>query len=201
MARSGRKRKFKGHLGAGGDGDDGSRRPDDRVRTSRQPHRRVLDDADRRAEEAESPIGRLLLAGHLKTSRDVTGEEPRDRYLAATLFATAVGAYRSVIGAPSTTGGGGGKGYECDVDLCAVDPERCICLQRKTRYRFAYESLAAVGRHAVLAVNRVVIYREPITAAEIVYLVAGLDALVTHFGLTNRRREHSIRNTQSEIVD
>lgn len=199
MARSGRKRKFKGHLGAGGD--DGSRQPDDRVRTSRQPHRRVLDEEDRRAEEAESPIGRLLLAGHLKTSRDVTGDEPRNRYLAATLFATAVGAYRTVIGAPSTTGGGGGKGYECDVDLCAIEPERCECLRRKTRYRFAYEALASVGRRAVMAVNHVVIHREPITAAEIVYLVAGLDALVTHFGLTNRRREHSIRNTQSEIVD
>ncbi len=175
---SGRKRKFKGHLGTR------EERPDDRLRASRQPHRRVLGPADRLAEEAESPIGRLLLAGYLGSPRDISGEEPRHRYHAAILFVAAVGAYRSVIGAPSTVGGGG-EGYAC---VCADQPERCECLRRQTRYRFAFEALAGAGRHAVLAVNRVVIHREPITAMEIGYLVDGLDALVTHFGLARRPR-------------
>jgi hypothetical protein len=39
------------------------RKPDDRIRTSRQPHRRDLKDEDRLSERAESALGRLALRG------------------------------------------------------------------------------------------------------------------------------------------
>ncbi len=169
---------------------------DDRIRTSRQPHRRLLPEELRCAEEAESPLGRLYLAKLLRSREDAErDDEPaRDRYNAGTMYAFAVGAYRAVIGAPNGTAGGG-RGYPCDTVVCALDPGKCECLRRKARYNNAFEALSDVGRRQLLAVNRVVAHREAIAPEEMVYLIEGLEALVWHFGLTRRRRPEHHRNT------
>ncbi|MGY3393460.1 hypothetical protein ACVWW6_006051 [Bradyrhizobium sp. USDA 3311] len=162
MARAGRKRK------------NGPRHPngqlkkpkkkdvDDRVRTLRQPHRRALahelraagadfDEVQKytRGEEAESPIGRLWAAGHLKLPADVDDQPARDRYDAGNMFAQVVGAYRSVIESPRDVAGSG-RGYPCDPLGCHAQeqlPEderwiRCECRARRRRYTEAYEALA-----------------------------------------------------------
>lgn len=200
MARAGRKRK------------NGPRHPggqlirprkedlDDKVRTSRQPHRRALArelragkvDAETvqklsGGEEAESPIGRLWAAGHLKTSGDADSQAARDRYDAASMFASIVGAYRSVIEAPRDVAGSG-RGFPCQDLLCALARENCECERRKIRYTRAYEALAKIGRRAIVAVNAVAIHREQIAQQELVYLVSGLEGLRRHFGLTERRK-------------
>lgn len=74
---------------------------------------------------------------------------------------------------------------------CQAAGEGCACARRKARYDGAFEALGEAGRRALLAVNRVAVHGEAITAQDVVYLDRGLDALRDHFGLTNRRRrEH-----------
>lgn len=186
MARSGRKRKFEGYL-ASDTSQARQERTDDRVRTSRQPHRRAIHEHDRLAQEAESPIGRMLLKGQLDRKSDHTGEEPRDRYNAASLYAAAVGAYRSSIGAPVSTGGSG-RGYPCEPVGCAIDSSGCECLLRRVKYNLAYEALAKAGRRAIWAVNEAVVHRRAVDPVMMPYVVAGLDELVTHFGLMRKRQ-------------
>jgi hypothetical protein len=131
---------------------------DDRVRTSRQPHRRVVahelrangaDDLDVQkasaGEEAESPIGRLWLGGHLRLQGDADEAAARDRYDAANMFSQIVGAYRSVIESPKDVAGSG-RGFPCEPVQC-LDKERlpdhrCECEVRLRRYMSAYEALA-----------------------------------------------------------
>lgn len=144
MARAGRKRTSKKRAPKlqpwerTGYHDD----PDDRVRTSRQPHRRPLAKELRVAEEAESPLGRLYLAGRLALTSDREGFEARDRFDAGTMFAAVVGAYRSVVEAPRDVAGSG-RGFPCRAAVCAADAERwCECLERRNRYMRAYEALA-----------------------------------------------------------
>lgn len=122
---------------------------DDKIRTSRQPHRRGFAPELRTAEEAESPIGRLWLRGLLKVKGDVDVQAARDRYDAGTMFAQIVGAYLSVIEAPGGTAGSGRKS-SCQADLlCALDTDECECFARRRRYTRAYEALAGGQRGAL----------------------------------------------------
>lgn len=163
--------------------------PDDRLRTARQPHRRPLRQEDRMSEKAESPIGRLLLRGLLRRDGEQDDENASGRYEAGALYAQVVGAYRSVIEAPKSVSGSG-VGFDCGATAdkrnpCTRDP--CVCAYRKERYDGAFEALDKVGQRCARAVSRVAIHREELTPQESVYLLAGLDALAVHFGLTRRR--------------
>lgn len=57
-----------------------------------------------------------------------------------------------------------------------------------------FVAVANVRRRIVMAVNRVCVHREEIEPSELVYLIAGLDILVDHFGLTAKRRRSHYRN-------
>ena len=142
---------------------------DDRIRAARQPHRRALThqlrasgagEVDARklsaGEEAESPIGRLWLAGYLKLPDDIDSQAARDRYDAANMFAQIVGSYRSVIEAPRDVAGSG-RGFPCQELLCALARENCECERRKARYDRAYEVLRSAGVPALKAVTRVAV--------------------------------------------
>ena len=168
-------------------------RPDDRLRTARQPHRRMLKAQDRMSEQAESPLGRLYLKGLLRQPGDDDGGFGRDRYEAGTLYAYVVGQYRSTLCGPTATAGAG-RGFDCKPEACAIDPERCECRRRRRRYDAAFVALGEAGRRAQQAVARVAVWREPIGTGEVAKLIAGLDALRRHFGLTPRRRARSIEN-------
>lgn len=200
MARAGRKRKA------------GPRHPsgqlvapnktmavaDDRIRTSRQPHRRILDEELRTAEEAESPLGRLLLTGYLRLASEADDAAARQRWDAGVMYAAVVGGYRSVIEAPRDVAGSG-RGFACFASACLAARDRpadiaCECLTRKERYVAAYDALSRQGRRAVMAVVKVAVHREAITADQLIYLVAGLEALARHFDLTGRRRTTHYRN-------
>lgn len=207
VARAGRKRK-NGPRHPGGQLKRQKKEDlDDKVRTSRQPHRRALarilrtgkvDDETveklRAGEEAESPIGRLWAAGFLKSVGDADAQAARDRYDAGNMFAQVVGAYRSVIEAPRD-GASQGRGFPCQELLCTLAREACECERRKIRYMRAFETLSAIGRRALMAVNAVTIHRQAIGEQELVYLVEGLEALRRHFGLTARRSRDHHRNT------
>lgn len=197
LARRGRKRKLgkrhpSGQLVR-------EKQPDDRIRTSRQPHRRGLEQEDRLSEKAEAPLGRLNLKD------EITNEQ----YSAGSIYAAVVGDYRSVIEAPRFIGGSG-KGFECASEgadpierkarigsvvvtmrqwPCGQTDDGCTCARRKARYDSAFESLvSSAGQRAAKAVARVAIFREDIAAQDLVYLKLGLDALAKHFGLIDRRR-------------
>jgi hypothetical protein len=199
MSRAGRKRKS-GSRHPSGQLKKTQQQETDAIRTSRQPHRRALARELRAGgadhveveklsggEEAESPIGRLWAGGHLKSSGDSDSQAARDRYDAGTMYAQIVGSYRSVIEAPNG-GGGSGRGFGCLELLCTLAPENCECAHRKARYDRAFETLARLGRRALLAVNSVAVHREAIDQGELVYLVSGLEQLRRVFGLTGRRK-------------
>lgn len=207
MARAGRKRK-PGARKPSGQLKPTKKEIDDRTRTTRQPHRRALarelrlggasdPEAEKfmAGEEAESPIGRLWAAGHLKQPGDGDVQAARDRYDAGTMYAQVVGAYRSVIEAPNG-GGGSGRGFGCLALLCQLAPENCECRFRKERYDRAFETLQRIGMRALKVVNRVAVHREPIAEEELVYLVAGLEGLRKVFGLTERRKARHDRNAK-----
>ena len=153
MSRAGRKRKPGDRYP---NGQLKRRKPDvdDRIRTSRQPHRRMLKAEDRTHEEAESPIGRLWLKGHLKLKSDPDEVPARDRYDAADMFAKVVGEYRSVIGSPRDVAGSG-RGYPCDPSACAKPDgqDDCQCLKRRRRYEAAYLALAGHARDISLEIG------------------------------------------------
>ena len=186
LGRRGRKGKFRGYLAK----PEPEKAPDDRVRTSRQPHRRVLPEEARFSEKAESLLGRMLLTGQLCLAHEDDDGRGNDRYEAGMLYAHAVGAYRSVIEAPRSTSGSG-RGSACEIAgiseiNCA--PESCACLRKKQRYDAAFAALMRAGQRAAKAVARVAVHREAITLQDRVYLIIGLDALVAHFGLTGGGR-------------
>jgi hypothetical protein len=144
--------------------------PDLVTRTARQPHRRLVRDADRKRVEAESTLGRYLLLGfladvswqprpHCPLPRDVEAE--RARYEAGTLFARDVGAYHAIIAGPRMTLGLGhvlmgeqlpqGEMAESDLprfscNSCAPDPDlteaECPCMGRRRRYTDATAAIA-----------------------------------------------------------
>lgn len=208
MSRAGRKRKNGPRHPGGQLKKTKGESPDDRVRASRQPHRRALAHEMRAAgadktevdkftagEEAESPIGRLWASGRLKQPTDPDSQAARDRYDAGNMYAQIVGAYRSVIEAPNG-GGGSGRGFGCLDLLCTLAPETCECARRKARYDRAYEALNSIGRRALMAVNAVAVHREAIPQEELVYLVGGLEGLRRIFGLTAPRRPKQYRNAK-----
>lgn len=84
------------------------KRPDDRVRASRQPHRRALKEGDRLSEKAESMLGRLSLqidpASDKKRPKSLISAE---QFEAGELYARVVGKYRSTIESPPSGGGFG----------------------------------------------------------------------------------------------
>lgn len=210
MARAGRKRKL-GPRDVSGRLKKNKKAYRASEETEDQPHRRMLQTylqedgltvgdamAFSRGEEAESPIGRLWAAGHLKQRGDSDSQAARDRYDAANMFAQIVGAYRSMIEAPSGgagSGGAHGRGRPCPADLlCSIDPDSCHCSKTKDRYDSAYEALAKISRRALLSVNKVAVHREAIEQQDLVYLVLGLEELRRVFGLTARRRSGQSRN-------
>lgn len=154
MSRPGRKRKS-GARYPSGELKKPEVKPDDRIRTSRQPHRRALPDEQRRDERAESPLGRLLLKGVIDAECYDAGE----RYVAI------VGQYRAVINTPRATAGSG-RGMICAVDsveteemvdrfravkvspkTCFEDADKCACRRRKDRYDAAYAAVLGVPAH------------------------------------------------------
>jgi hypothetical protein len=176
MARSGRKRKI-GPRHPGGQLKKKKQPIDDKVRASRQPHRRALMPFLREqklevpevqkaiaGEEAESPIGRLWLAGALALSDDADSQAARDRYDAGNRFAQVVGEYRSVIETPRDVAGSG-RGYACDPPLCRVYPDDCQCLKRRRRYMEAYEALAGGLRRAAVDLEHGIDIPEPLRDA------------------------------------
>jgi hypothetical protein len=210
MGRSGRKRKAGRRHPSGQLVRD--KRPDDKVRCGRQPHRRMLDENDRTDERAESPLGQLLLRGLLNRKGEgadgKASSEAADRYEAGMMYLQIVNAYRAVIGAPRG-GAGSGRARECE-QLCSAahellnarqrgevhaglfNTDTCPCLSGKWRYDSAFETLTGAGQPAARAVARVAVHREAIAQQDLVNLVNGLDVLRRHFGLTARRpREHS----------
>ncbi len=169
------------------------KQPDDRVRTSRQPHRRILRTEDRMSEHAESPLGRLYLRGQLRADETEDPEIAELRYQAGQHYAVAVGKYRSVIEAPKGTAGAG-RGFDCCHGLIAED-DACECRRRRRRYETAFEALAQAGRRAQMTVNRIAVQQDELTEQDRVYLIAGLDALVRGLGLTRRRPNAHHENT------
>lgn len=211
VAWRGRKRK-PGHRKPCGQlkasGDKAEREADDRIRASRQPHRRELrrdvagNEIDRFSEKAESPLGRLNLRGLISDAQ----------HDAAVLYAGVVGRYRAVIEAPRATGGSG-RGLDCAaasadpvekrvriggaivayrVWPCGSNGNACACAARKADYDGAFAAVMAAGQRAAKAVARA-LHGEAATQ-ELVYLDAGLAALAAHFGLTARRRRDDDRN-------
>lgn len=155
------------------------RAPDDRKRTSRQPHRRVLPEGERMSEKAESPLGRLHLQGIVTAAQYDAGE----------LYYRIVVAYRSVIDGPRLVvggAGGGGRSLRCGGE-CDPNLETCACMKYRAKYDAAYCALAKVGRRPQLVVNRMAAHREEISQHDVAYLKIGLDALALHFALIRRR--------------
>lgn len=155
----------------------------------RMPHRRALRSDDRLDVRAESPLGRLVLAGRVSEEQCIAGE----------LYARAVGAYRATIDSPrSTAGSGRGSGCRSEAfgqeNACRVDPDGCRCLRRREAYDSAFCSLNDAGQRAAKVVARVAVHGEAIAPEDVVYLVRGLSSLAAHFGLTGRRRRPQSRN-------
>lgn len=168
---------------------------------------------DRLDEKAESPLGRLSLTGERvdgKFKPFITAEQ----HDAGALYAHVVGAYRSVIEGPRSTGGSG-RGFECGSEVgnpierqvrvgaavitmrawpCGASDDGCGCARRKARYDGAFEAVMRAGQRAAKAVARVAVHREDLAPQDLVYLVEGLRALARHFGLTERRSSGHSRN-------
>jgi hypothetical protein len=157
----------------------------DRIRVSRQPHRRGVRKDDRLDPKAESVFGRMSLAGVIEPAQ----------YDAGLLYAKIVGEYRAMIGAPSGISGSG-RGADCWIASsgggCLVAD--CPCRKKEARYARAYGALWDAGQPATKAVARVCVQGETIPREEIVHLKRGLSALVKHFGLTDERPSTHSRN-------
>lgn len=189
MARSGRKTTFKGYDPSKPPAPE--KKPDDRVRTSRQPHRRDLKDELRTNERAESPLGRLWLKKKISYDELLAGER----------LCVIVGAYRATIAGPRSTSGSGTRRGSCPVEetgdpkACNVDPDGCGCLAARRRYNDSFHWLRTTttgvvrsngvakpvklnGRAVAMIVFRVCIHREEIADEHLVYLKAGLQGLV-----------------------
>ena len=189
LGRAGRHRKRRARYPSGRIKPD-EKKPDDRIRASRQPHRRNLPPDVRLSEKAESPLGRLNLRGAI-TDEQLEGGR---------LYAVIVGQYRSVIEAPRSTAGSG-RGSGC-VENCSLLANpfgdglvRCTCLEARRRYDAAFEAVAKVGRRPLMEVNLVAVQGAELPPEHLVYLDVGLTALARHFGLTGRREPRDCQNT------
>jgi hypothetical protein len=143
------------------------------------PDRRGLSPSLRLHQKAGTPIGRMNLAG-LITDQQLE---------AARLYAAVVRRFHQVVNAPRydppslNLGGAGGQGRS----LVAFEAEEVE--RRREAYDSAWGALCRAGRRALICVNRVACYDEPIPAhASFSDLSTGLSALVTHYGLTGRRK-------------
>jgi hypothetical protein len=221
VGRAGRKRKAgKRHPS----GKLVQKRPDDKIRTSRQPHRRGLRTDMRLAEQAESPLGRVMLAGLLNRKGETDpkekrpSDEARARYEAGMLYARVAIVYGAQLGVPvvstphpavsddSLPADGEDDRFARDPDFgcpverfshpdaCRADPDNCSCRRRRERYDRAFEALMEIGPHTTRIVSRVAVHREAIDPKDIVYLVNGLDALARHWRLTAGLRRGSFQN-------
>lgn len=142
-----------------------------------QPHRRgwgVGRDkwgkvTDKRLDQrAESPLGRLCLAGRIT----------RREYDAGRRFATIVARYRAVISAPDPLGQRiGGSGIPIS------DGE---ARERKEAYDEMFRALADAGHKSQRAVSRACVYGE--AAEDMDALRRGLSTLVEFFFLTPNRK-------------
>ena len=175
MARRGRKRKFRGSNPVGS-----TRRPDDRLLSSLQPHRRCLPRDLRLSEKAESMLGRLNLKNLISDDLCESGR----------LYALSKGRYRSIIGGPTGTAGGG-RGWDCNPIGCI--PDQCRCLRLTADYLSARFALSSAGDEALKAVETVALYDGAPDRIE--NLKCGLEALCVHYGLTNHGKSDSRRNT------
>jgi hypothetical protein len=103
------------------------KKPDDKIRTSRQPHRRMLKGDHRLSEHAESPLGRMLLAGALNdpdaklkpNATPAPTDKARTRFEAGELYAKVVSVYNAQLGAPRL----GAMSLPVDDDALPADGE------------------------------------------------------------------------------
>lgn len=197
-SRRGRKRKWRGQKLSRTQSDLTEHAPDDRLRASLQPHRRHLPPHLRLDERAGTPLGQMLLTGALNdgVTREIEAGATI-RYQAGMLFAQIAGEYRSVIEAPRSVSGSG-RGLLCEVGQCWGNGDTCACRRRKTRYQDAYLALARAGKGAAYAVQRLVVFDEPIGIVGIVYLKSGLDRLADYFCLTDRTERAHVKKYKIE---
>jgi hypothetical protein len=172
MARAaGRKRKFRGHV----PGRLNVRPLSAGELASEQPHRRVLPIALRLAAEAETPFGRLYLAGAFGP-----GEIGWRRHEAGSRYKTIALAYLASIGSPRD-GLPHGKSYPCKGEpQCGQELGKppCECRARKLAYDSAFHALAGAGHRAQVEVAHVAVHGRQLGNLEV--LIVGLDALAHH---------------------
>lgn len=165
VTRKGRKRK------AGqrdNHGDLRTKRPDDKILASLQPHRRNLPENLRLSEKATTVLGKLSLFSRITD----------EHYQAGLLYQRVVNAYRAVIGS-------------IDPLLAPVPGfNRTIgdeeARRRKAAYASAFEFLMEAGQRSAVAVARAAVYDNP-DYGTLDDLKRGLGKLVQHFGLTVRK--------------
>lgn len=213
MARAGRKRKH-GARHPGGQLVKVKKLTDaeaQRIRTSRQPHRRALRTDDRLDERGESLLGRLLLRHWLRINPLPPGstapmtQNELDRYDAGLLYLRTVGAFRSTLEGPSALAGSG-AGSQCDAIACLAQHGRgdgevdCACDRARDRYERVRHRLRHLPQASHQALESVVLRGAAIAPQDRVYLIRALDELVQFYGLTERRRERDHRNANSLIA-
>lgn len=181
MSRAGRPRKQRGYLvekrALTSETDAERALRLDLERVGNQPHRRGLPEGLRLSEKAATPLGALNLMGTISDEQHEAGR----------LFGIAVHEYRQSIGCPDA-GWRGARGSPCAPEACRLDPDRCECLARKTRFNLASKALLDVGHRAAVAVQRVAVQEKGCPYGYLWWLKAGLDALAKHFGLHGRRK-------------
>lgn len=173
----GRKKKYKGSAPPR----PVERKPDDRILSSLQPHRRWLPEAHRLSEKAGSMLGCLNLKGFISDELHEAGRR----------YGVIRGAYMAVVGGPTGTAGTG-RGYTClaiasKPASCEFPPDQCECIRRTANYLSARFALSSAGDDVLRAVEALVFDdRMPEDMAD---LECGLCALQAHFGLTAGRRK------------
>jgi hypothetical protein len=178
--RAGRKRRFRSSL----DGDPIARAPTLAEVAAGQPHRRELPPELRLAAEAETPFGRLYLAGAFELAGDP--ERAWRRHEAGQRYRTIAMNYLASIGSPRD-GLPHGRSYPCRGELqCGQEPNApgCECRNRKAIYAAAFAALTGAGLRAVLEVTDVAVHGRACKSLD--YLLIGLDRLAQHL-LTSRR--------------
>lgn len=150
---------------------------DPKVIAFRMPHRQEAPESLRHDPKAETPFGILNLKGVISD----------DQFDAGDRYAKTVKRYRSlIIGAPNDNPGSIAGFSEPAKGGTELDEEAAERL--KESHSAAFEALHNAGRPALMAVNHAVIKCLPCYAAIITPLRIGLNALISHYGLTNQRK-------------
>lgn len=186
--RKGRKRK------------SGRRQPDGRLArisldyramAAFNPDRADLPAAYRLDERAGTCLGRLNIVYRISDSRKANAGHSEKfgitevQYQAGQKYARIVGAYLAQAGSPRCTAGTG-RSHSCRGDA-NCPPETCICRMQTEDYMRANEAIERdAGRAGHMAVNRVAIHDQPISADQLPPLRMALTALARHLGLTNK---------------